>query len=174
MMTFESFAGRKKCTERGRMRTTMKMKGPKTTAASSLPSFCTTTMFLRENSSCIYSEDDDDDNRRVSLPERTVSLCSKFSDTRTTYSSKKLFLRNFLISVIILIHCIAGSVVESVPATVESLESKIKMFLESHCTMQNETLEMEEYVRIHLYKIYVFPSFFKLKSHSRTYSNFFL
>lgn len=153
MMTFESFAGRKKCTERGRMRTTMKMKGPKTTAASSfapLPSFCTTTMFLRENSSCIYFDvDDDDDNRRVSLPERTVSLCTKFSDTRTTYSSKKFFLRNFLISVIILIHCIAGSVVESVPATVESLESKIKMFLESHCTMQNETLEMEEYVRLH-------------------------
>lgn len=153
MMTFESFAGRKKCTERGRMRPSMKLKGFKTKTASSfapLPTFCTTTKFLRENSSCIYSDDDDGDNRRVSLPERTVSLCSKFSDTRTTYSSKKLFLSNFLISVIILMHCIAGSVVESVPANAESLESKIKMFLESHCTMQNETLEMEEYVRIQI------------------------
>ncbi|CAL8089176.1 unnamed protein product [Orchesella dallaii] len=30
-------------------------------------------------------------------------------------------------------------------ATVENLDSKIKMFLESHCTMQNQTLEHEEF-----------------------------
>lgn len=35
---------------------------------------------------------------------------------------------------------------ESVPATQENLENKIKMFLESRCTSRNETLEQEEFV----------------------------
>lgn len=80
---------------------------------------------------------DEDEKKKFS------KLRSTPAPTTPTYSE---VLHNLVIFLVIMMNLARSA--ESLPQTQESIDGKIKMFLESHCTMQNQTLEHTEFVSI--------------------------